>query len=234
MRYVCFDIETTGLHINDNHRLFEIGCVEIVDRQKTGRTFHYYCNPGRTLSKESKEICKIEDSFLIDKPSFGDICEEFIEFITKNANGEIEKAILLAHNAKFDTNFINNEFQLIGQSNRLDDFTIIDTIKIVKKKFPGQPANLDAVCTRLGVSLAVRGERGHGALLDSDILADAFIKLSQNDTDNELINFESSEIIFFGFAKQKSSVRERNIYSVRHAEIASHLAVLEYIKGETQ
>lgn len=215
-RYIVLDTETTGISIEDGHRVIEIGCIEVIDGIKTGYIFHEYINPNREIDKEAIEIHKITNEFLLDKPKFKEIADSFIEFIGPNPN-----TILVAHNARFDIKFLSHELKLISSDFSLDKFEVIDTVHLSKKKFPGQPANLDALCERLGISNAKRKESGHGALLDADLLTDVFTQLTSEDT-----SLLADELLFFGFAKQSKKLEPRE-FTVPEDELPPHLTILK-------
>lgn len=167
MREIIFDTETTGLRPENGERVIEIGAVELENRFPTGRHFHVFINPeGRRVDPEAFNVHGISDEFLADKPVFGEIAEEFLNFIS-DAN-------LVAHNAAFDMAFINTEFSRLG----IDPFPadrVIDTLMIARRKHPMGPNSLDALCQRYGIDNSHREK--HGALLDSELLAEVYIEL---------------------------------------------------------
>jgi DNA polymerase-3 subunit epsilon len=166
MREIVFDTETTGLDWRDE-RIIELGGIELVNRFPTGRSFHRYINPqGRQIHAEAQAIHGISAADLADKPSFADIAEEFIEFI--------DGAHLVAHNAGFDIAFINAELARLGQP-AVDQGRVVDTLAIAKRKHPMGPNSLDALCRRYGIDNSHRTK--HGALLDSELLAEVYIEL---------------------------------------------------------
>lgn len=169
-RKVIFDTETTGLSPQNGDRVIEIGAVEMVEGTLTGHSFHEYINPERDVPEEAYRVHRISSEMLADKPLFGDerIGPAFLKFV--------EGAELIAHNAPFDVGFINAELERAGLptlSNR-----VTDTVPLARRKFPGSPVSLDALCTRFGVSRAEREAQGHGALLDSQLLARVYIELT--------------------------------------------------------
>ena len=170
MRQVILDTETTGLEVQRGHRVIEIGCVELVQRRPTGRTFHQYLNPDRAIDEGARAVTGISDEFLLDKPRFGDIAAEFLEFI--------EGAEVIAHNAAFDIGFLDAELARAGVENaRLRErVSVLDTLALAREKFPGQRNGLDALCKRLGVDNSHR--EMHGALLDANLLADVYLALT--------------------------------------------------------
>ncbi|HET7610553.1 MAG TPA: DNA polymerase III subunit epsilon [Rhodanobacteraceae bacterium] len=169
-RKVILDTETTGLEVERGHRVIEIGCVELVDRRPSGRTFQRYLNPERPIEAGAVAVHGITDEFLRDKPRFADIVEDFLAFV--------DGAELLIHNAAFDTAFLDDELKRAGAGyGRLADrVTIVDTLELARRKYPGQKNTLDALCKRLGVDNS--GRKVHGALLDAHLLADAWIAMT--------------------------------------------------------
>ena len=171
VRLISFDTETTGLDFSTGDRVIEIGCVEILGREKSGNEFQSYINPeGKDISKEAQEITNISPEQLSEAPKFKDIADKFIDFI--------KGAELVIHNAEFDIGFINNELNKIKHqvSDIRDICTVFDTLVHARKAFPGQRNNLDALSNRLGISGYDRTH--HGALLDAQILADTYLSLT--------------------------------------------------------
>lgn len=168
MREIILDTESTGLDPERGHRLIEIGCVEFFNRVPTGKVFHTYLNPEREVPEEAYRIHKISTEFLKDKPLFSDIYEKFLIFL-----GD---APLVIHNASFDLKFINAELQRV-KSSSISLERAIDTVLLARKKFPGAPANLDALCARFKISTSQRITEGHGALLDAHLLGKVYVEL---------------------------------------------------------
>lgn len=167
MRQIVLDTETTGLSPQEGHRIIEIGGVELVDRFFTGNNFHQYINPNREIEKKALEIHGITNEFLDDKPVFADVMDDFIKYITG--------AELIIHNAPFDAEFLNHEFQAANINAKLiDDYaTIFDTLAFARKKHPGKKNSLDALCKRYNVDITKRSL--HGALLDAQLLAEVYL-----------------------------------------------------------
>lgn len=166
MREIVLDTETTGFEPSEGHRIVEIGAVELENHMPTGRTYHQYINPERLMPREAFEVHGLGDDFLRDKPVFKQIGQAFLDFI-----GD---AKLVIHNAAFDVKFLNFELKLIGLPS-IEWSRAIDTLTIARQKFPGSPASLDALCRRFGVDNSAREK--HGALLDSEILAEVYLEL---------------------------------------------------------
>lgn len=167
MRHIVLDTETTGLNFAQGHRIVEIGCVELDHFLPTGRTFHTYINPNRLMDAGATQVSGITDSMLVGQPAFSDIVEDFLNFLNNS--------VLVIHNAAFDIGFLNGELGLLGMKPLLMDQTI-DTVRMARQKFPGSPANLDALCRRFDIDLSARVK--HGALLDAQLLAEVFLHLS--------------------------------------------------------
>jgi DNA polymerase-3 subunit epsilon len=169
MREIVLDTETTGLDPFDTpaHRIVEFGAVELWNQVPTGKTYHQYINPERDMPAEAFAVHGIGEDFLADKPRFVDIARAFLEFV-----GD---ARLVIHNASFDMRFLNAELQWAGLP-ILPDKQALDTLMIARRKFPGSPASLDALCRRFGIDNSNRTL--HGALLDSEILADVYLELT--------------------------------------------------------
>lgn len=169
MRQIVLDTETTGLEWKKGNRVVEIGCVELLERRPTGRTFHRYLNPDRAFEQGAQEVTGLSLEFLADKPRFADIAGEFLDFI--------EGSELIIHNAAFDLGFLDAELaRLNGRGKVLDRCTVEDTLLLARQRYPGQRNSLDALCRRLGVDNSQR--QLHGALLDAQILTDVYLALT--------------------------------------------------------
>ncbi|RVT83453.1 DNA polymerase III subunit epsilon [Rhodobacteraceae bacterium CCMM004] len=166
MREIVLDTETTGFEPETGDRIVEIGAVELLNHMPTGTTYHEYINPERSMPQEAFEVHGLGDDFLKDKPVFKAIGQAFLDFV-----GD---AKLVIHNAAFDMKFLNAELGWIGLPPLPDD-RAIDTLAIARKRFPGAPASLDALCRRFGIDNSARTL--HGALLDSEILAEVYLEL---------------------------------------------------------
>lgn len=172
-RQVVLDTETTGLRPDDGHRIVEIGAVELIDGKKTGRTFYTLINPERHIPEEVVKVHQIDDAKVKNSPKFKEIVEEFVDFISGSE--------LLIHNADFDIKFINNELNIINKG-KIWDYVknAVCTLKLSRRLFEEERSHtLDSICKRFGIDLSSREENGHGALLDSHLLADAYIKISE-------------------------------------------------------
>jgi len=170
MRQIVLDTETTGLDPKQGNRIIEIGCVEIVNRKITENTYHQYIQPDRESEEGAFEVHGISTEFLADKPRFADIIEDFIKFI--------DGAELIIHNAPFDIGFLDHELSMLDPvwGKVSDHCGVIDSLVMARKKHPGQKNNLDALCKRYEVNNARR--ELHGALLDSELLAEVYLRLT--------------------------------------------------------
>jgi len=167
-RLIVLDTETTGIKPSEGHRIIEVGAVQILNREITNTEFHRYIQPNRKVG-ESVNIHGITDKFLINKPQFNQISDDLLSFI--------EGTTLVIHNAPFDLGFLNNEFQLIGIKETIEDICpIIDTLELSKQQRPGTMHNLDALCRRFGIDTSTRTI--HGALLDAQILAQVYLAMT--------------------------------------------------------
>ncbi len=166
MREIVIDTETTGLDCNNGDRVIEVGCVELLNHISTGRTFHKYINPGRAVAADAVNVHGLTDAFLRDQPSFETIADELIAFLGDS--------VLVAHNAGFDRDFINMELDLCGRA-PIEADRFVDTLLLARRRHPNGPNNLDALCARYGIDNSARTK--HGALLDSEILAEVYLEL---------------------------------------------------------
>jgi len=167
MREIVFDTETTGLNPATGDRLVEIGCVELVNKVETGRTFHAYFNPERSMPAEAEAVHGLSSLFLSDKPCFRERAAELIDFIGDSP--------LIAHNASFDFGFLNFELAVCGLS-EISMFRMVDTLAIARSRHPGAKHSLDALCMRFGIDRSHRVK--HGALLDAQLLAQVYVELT--------------------------------------------------------
>jgi DNA polymerase-3 subunit epsilon len=167
MREIVFDTETTGVNPASGDRMVEIGCVELINRCPTGREYHAYFNPERTMPSEAEAVHGLSSIFLSDKLMFGDKCEELLDFIAD--------APLIAHNASFDFGFLNHELERCGRD-PVCLSRMICTLVLARSKHPGAKHSLDALCTRFGVDRTARVK--HGALLDAQLLAQVYVELT--------------------------------------------------------
>ena len=166
MREIVLDTETTGFEPDQGDRIVETGAVELFNHMPTGRTYHQYINPERAMPEDAFKVHGLGDEFLRDKPVFAKIAQEFLDFV--------QDAPLIIHNASFDMKFINAELGWVKLP-KIPFEQALDTLAIAHKKFPGSPASLDALCRRFNIDNTARTL--HGALLDSEILAEVYLEL---------------------------------------------------------
>jgi DNA polymerase-3 subunit epsilon len=169
MRQIVLDTETTGLEVEQQHRVIEIGCVELVNRRLTGRTYHQYLNPERDIDEGAQQVHGLSRETLAKQPLFGAVHGEFLQFI-----GDAE---LIIHNAPFDVAFLNAEFARIQLAHKITDLCrVLDTLALARQMHPGQRNSLDALCKRYSVDNSQRDY--HGALLDARILAEVYLAMT--------------------------------------------------------
>lgn len=219
MRQIVLDTETTGLEPRQGHRIIEIGCVEMNDRRLTGNNFHQYLQPDREIDAGAIEVHGITNEFLQDKPRFKDVVEDFIEYI--------RGAELIIHNAPFDVGFLDHEFRLCDQSIVITELaTVTDTLTMARRLHPGQRNSLDALCKRYEINNSHRTL--HGALLDSEILADVYLGMTGGQTALSLGGSDGSDLTRVSAIRRLSAERpELQVVLVSDAEQALHEAKLE-------
>lgn len=222
-RKIVLDTETTGLEVERGHRVIEIGCVELVDRRPSGRTFQRYLNPERAIEAGAVAVHGITDEFLRDKPKFVDIVEDFLAFV--------DGAELLIHNAAFDTAFLEDELKRAGPAygKLADHVTVVDTLELARRKYPGQKNTLDALCKRLGIDNS--GRKVHGALLDAHLLADAWIAMTAGQAALALESGPSAVVVgaMAPGATIAALVTRPRVLRASASEVAAHAARLDAI-----
>ena len=215
MREIALDTETTGLDPKMGDRIVEIGCVELFNHLPTGRTYHQYINPQRNMPYGAFQVHGLSEGFLLGHPIFAEIADAFLDFIGDG--------LLVIHNAGFDMGFINAELLKLDLK-KLDMSQSLDTVRLARQKFPGAPANLDALCKRFQIDNSNR--QLHGALLDARLLADVYL---------ELIGGRQTDLGFTGSANlgdvsrgaEKSQFRSPRQHSASHEEEIRHRIFLE-------
>lgn len=228
-RELVLDTETTGLDHEEGHKLVEIGIIELENHIPTGRHFHYYLNPERDSDYKAEQIHGLSREFLKNKPRFCDIADEFIEFISDS--------IIIIHNASFDVGFINSELSACNKM-KLNENLIIDTLKLAKKKFPGQSVSLNSLCRRYNIDLSNR--EIHGALKDSKLLASVYLELvggrqtklefgNQNILDSDLVK-NSDKINKIDYYENKPLRPINNVKLDKH-DYNKHLECIKDIKN---
>jgi len=215
-RLIVLDTETTGIEPSEGHRVIEIGCVEITNREITESQYHQYVKPGISVG-ESVRIHGITDSFLSDKPKFEEVALEFLEYI--------DGATLVIHNAPFDLGFLNNELALMNTEQRIEDnCSIIDSLELSKRQRPGMMHNLDALCRRFEIDASSRTV--HGALLDAQILAQVYLAMTggqstlfieaninnENNNGNDIIRVDSNRPEINIVKATSKELKEHNNY----------------------
>ncbi len=220
MRQVVLDTETTGLSWEKGNRVVEIGCVEILQRRKTGRTFQRYLNPDRDMELGAQEVTGLSREFLSDKSRFHEVVDEFLDFI--------RGAELIIHNANFDIGFLNYELSLIGVhlGKMTDHATVLDTLAMARERFPGQRNSLDALCKRLDVNNNHRTL--HGALLDAELLSEVYLTMTAGQGDLGLSNNEAP-VARVSIHLDSTIKASRKVLLANADEQALHLARLEKI-----
>ncbi|HEX8413912.1 MAG TPA: DNA polymerase III subunit epsilon [Sphingomicrobium sp.] len=218
MREIVFDTETTGLSFSSGDRLVEIGCVELFNRVETGRTFHAYFHPERTMPSEAFAIHGLSDAFLSDKPLFHHGVEELIEFL-----GDCP---LVAHNAHFDFGFLNGELKRCSRET-LCLTRMVDTVQLARTRHPGAKHSLDALCTRYGIDRSHRVL--HGALLDAQLLAQVYIELTGGrQIGLGLLETPAPQLTAM-MPPPAVTVRPARLFAVSDVELARHAAFLSTI-----
>lgn len=227
MRQVVLDTETTGLEWKKGNRVVEIGCVELMERRPTGRTYQQYIHPDREFEPGAQEVTGLTLEFLADKPRFAEIADAFLEFI--------DGAELIIHNAAFDVGFLDNELSMLGpQYGRLRDRVsgIEDSLDMARKRYPGQRNSLDALCKRLDVNNAHR--QLHGALLDSQLLAEVYLALTSGQSEIGFGNVAGSEsaaeVAAAAFTATLVDAALRPRVRATEDELAAHAARLDAIR----
>ncbi|MDR1233794.1 MAG: DNA polymerase III subunit epsilon [Holosporales bacterium] len=220
MREVVLDTETTGLYFVDGDRVTEVGCVEIIDKKRTGVTYHTYVNPEREVSPRAEEISGLNYRFLKDHRVFRDIHQELLDFIQDD--------VLVIHNAPFDIGFLNNELSGVC-AYIIDSSRVVDTLTIAREKYPGSPATLDALCRRFNIDSTSRVK--HGALIDAALLAEVYIEMSVEVVQRSIFDVGSNS------PKQKKEIKRQpititeRVFKPTEDELLAHNELLSTIKN---
>ena len=221
MREIVFDTETTGFSFADGDRLVEIGCVEMFNRVETGRSFHAYFHPERTMQAEAQRVHGLSDAFLADKPLFAHGVEALLEFL-----GD---APLVAHNATFDFGFLNGELGRCGRP-PIGMHRMVDTIVIARQRHPGAKHSLDALCSRYGIDRSAR--TFHGALLDAQLLAQVYVELTGGrQIGLGLVSETRVEERPILVNAAPAIVRPARVFAASEAELARHAAFLSSVSN---
>lgn len=215
MREIVLDTETTGFEAEQGDRIVEIGAIELMNHLPTGRQFHEYIDPERSMPQEAFEVHGLGDDFLRGKPKFAEIAAKFVSFIGDDAK-------LVIHNAKFDMKFLNAELKRAGHAT-LPWSRALDTVALARAKFPGSPASLDALCRRFGIDNSNRDL--HGALLDSELLAEVYLELIGGRQPDLVLDRPVAADDSEGSAQQTGAQRPRPVplpSRLTEAEAAAH------------
>ena len=225
MRQIILDTETTGLEWKKGNRVVEIGCVELMERRPTGNTYHQYINPQREFEQGAAEVTGLSLEFLVDKPLFADIADDFLAFI--------DGAELIIHNAAFDIGFLDHELSLLGEryGRMRDRVQVEDSLLMARQRFPGQRNSLDALCRRLGVDNAHR--QLHGALLDAQLLCEVYLHLTAGQSEigfggDEPVQPSAATAIF-----AMSADDARPCVQISRVEIEAHEARLAVLRKKS-
>lgn len=226
MRQIVLDTETTGLEPSQGHRIIEIGCVEMINRRLTGNNYHQYIQPDREIDEGAQAVHGISNESLADKPRFSDIVKDFIEYI--------DGAELIIHNAPFDVGFINHELRLVGEEYGSVSVycSVIDTLVMARKMRPGKKNNLDALCKEYEVNNALRDL--HGALLDAELLAEVYLRMTGGQSALSLESDETSSTASGNSIIKKLSTNRKpiKIITANAEELQAHQAIIDEM-GET-
>lgn len=223
MREIVLDTETTGMDPAEGDKLVEIGCVELENHMPTGRTYHQYINPERDVPAEAVAVHGLTYDRLKKEPTFGEVVGDFLDFLGNDAK-------LIIHNAEFDMKFINAEIKTYGFAS-IDPKRVIDTLAMARKKFPGSPANLDALCRRFNVDNT--GRTLHGALLDSELLAEVYMELlggRQRGLGIEPARETVTEELHVSVTK-KRVFKEPRAFEVSAEELEAHQKMMDDLNG---
>ena len=220
-RQIVLDTETTGLEPSQGHRIIEIGCVEMINRRLTGNNYHQYLQPDREIDEGAQAVHGISNEFLADKPRFSDVVKDFIEYL--------DGAELIIHNAPFDVGFIDHEFKRAGaEYGKVSTYcTVVDTLVMARKMRPGKKNNLDVLCKEYDVSNAHR--ELHGALLDAELLAEVYLRMTGGQSKLLLDSEESSNNKAGSAAIKKLSADRKPIKVIKASddELKAHRGIIE-------
>ena len=222
MRQIVLDTETTGFDPYSGHRVVEIGCIELHNRIPTGRIYHTYLNPERSMPYEAFQVHGLSEEFLVGHKTFREVYEEFLAFIGPDT-------VLVIHNAMFDMKFLNAELKNVGAT-LLPPERAIDTLRMAKEKFPGSPATLDALCRRFNIDLSRRSL--HGALLDAELLAEVYLELMGGRQDSLVLERRPLFDSFLEAQKAASRIpRPKREFPLEEEEKSRHQEFLKKLKN---
>lgn len=220
MREIIFDTETTGFDPKNGDRMVEIGCIEMINRVSTGRTFHAYFNPQRPMPAEAEAVHGLSDAFLADKPLFSALAQDFLDFVGDSP--------MVAHNATFDFNFINFELDSCGHP-IVGLHRMVDTVALAKVRHPGAKLSLDALCSRYGIDRSHRTK--HGALLDAELLAQVYVELRGGRQIGLELVAEATEIVseIKVLTTKNRIFRQPRPHAATAEELVAHAAFLKSV-----
>ena len=216
MLEVVLDTETTGLSTAENHKIVEIGCIELDNQIPTNKVFHVYINPQRTVSEDAYKVHGYSNEFLSNKKIFSEICEDFLSFIKDKK--------LIIHNATFDLAFLNHELRFVNKRS-IDKANVIDTLEMARSKYPGSQNSLDALCKRFNIDSSRREK--HSALIDCNLLKEVYVNLL--DQKAPKLNLERSEIVDlkFDYKNNRKKNMLRKIVKLSDDELKLHKKYLQ-------
>ena len=216
MLEIILDTETTGLSTTENHKIVEIGCIELDNQISTNKVFHVYINPQRTVSEDAYKVHGYSNEFLSNKKIFSEVCDDFLSFIKDKK--------LIIHNAAFDLAFLNHELRFVNKKT-IDKTNVIDTLEIARSKYPGSQNSLDAVCKRFNIDNSKREK--HNALIDCHLLKEIYFNLL--DQKELKLNLESSGVINskFNSNARKNNNISRKIIKLSDDELELHKKYLQ-------
>ena len=217
------DTETTGLEPGEGHRIIEVACLELSGRRATGRHFHRYVNPERAIDRAASEVHGLTAEDLQDQPRFGDIADEFLDFVAG--------AELLIHNAPFDVAFLNAELERTGRPRIESVCSVADTLEMARDMHPGRKNSLDALCERYAVDHSRRTL--HGALLDAQLLADVWIAMTRGQETLDIALGDAQVAVDLGIAEPYPR-SARVVIRASDAELVEHAAMCERIQRESR
>jgi DNA polymerase-3 subunit epsilon len=219
LREIALDTETTGLDPAAGHRVVEIGCVELINHVATGKVFHRYINPERDMPAEAFAVHGLSEEFLRGQSVFAAVAADFIAFVADDP--------LVIHNAEFDMKFLNWELKLLGQP-AMPMERAIDTVKMARRRFPGSPANLDALCRRFEIDNSAREK--HGALLDAELLAEVYLELIGGREPGLALGLSANGAAASTDVQRVREVRPARPHTPSDQELAAHAEFLGKLK----
>ena len=221
LREIVLDTETTGLDPAAGHRMVEVGCIELINHLPTGREFHSYLNPERDVPEDAARIHGLSNAFLNDKPLFAHKAADFITFVGT--------ARLVIHNASFDLKFLNAEFARLNLGVQWGMDRTTDTLAIARRKYPGMRANLDALCTRMGINRSMRDK--HGALIDAKLLAEVYLELMGGRQLGLMIETETDSVAPQSLTRSTKPLRPARSFALSEDDQRAHALLVAGIKG---